>query len=54
MRSKLNGVVREVLAGFLSAIVFLGILGLLNWMIGRNYNRADSGKAPTLMVVDKP
>ena len=54
MKSKLNSVVREILAGFLSAIVFLGMLGLLNWIIERNYNRADGGKAPTLMVVGKP
>ena len=54
MKSKLNSVVREILAGLLSAIVFLGLLGLLNWIIERNYNRAASGEAPTLVVVGKP
>ena len=54
MRSKLNGVVREILAGFLSATVFLGMLGLLHWIIDRNYPHSDSDKAPTLMLVGKP
>jgi hypothetical protein len=54
MKSKLNGVVREILAGFLSATVFLGMLGLLHWIIDRNYPHSDSDKAHTLMLVGKP